>query len=161
MGDGIHMPTVWCDCRAFCGHLRGDVMRVFVYFTYEEYHSIRKWMQRHPEYEGVIFSNDGFYIAKFDIDATDPQKVAYFFNYFAGKNVEIFKPKKLNPYDVLKNYEIVSYKPFTAYQRHDAQNPPNFFATRRASGQPSQPSLGPGEEKSSPSILDKGVKADA
>ena len=119
MGDGIHMPEMRGDCSAFCGHLGGDVMRVFVYFTYKEYHSIRKWMQRHQEYEGAIFSNDGFYIAKFDIDATDPQKVAYFFNYFAGKNVEIFKPKKLNPYDVLKNYEIVSYKPFTAYPRHD------------------------------------------
>jgi hypothetical protein len=21
------MPTLWCDCCAFCGHLRGDVMK--------------------------------------------------------------------------------------------------------------------------------------
>ena len=27
MGDGIHMPEMWGDCSAFCGHLRGDVMR--------------------------------------------------------------------------------------------------------------------------------------
>ncbi len=107
------MPAVWCDCCAFYG-FRGDGVRVFVYFDYNEYHSIRKWMQRHPEYSGSIFSNDGFYIAKFDIDATDSQNVAYFFNYFSKKDVELFKMKKLIAWEILKKFEIISFKPFIA-----------------------------------------------
>jgi hypothetical protein len=102
-------------------------MRLFVYFTYEEYHSIRKWMQRHPEYDGSLFSNDGFYIAKFDIDSTDPQAVAYFFNYFLHKDVEIFKPKKVNPLEVLRHFEIISYKPFRAEKRNDDSSSHHVF----------------------------------
>ena len=113
MGDGIHMPTLWCDCSAFCG-LGGDGVRIFVYFDYTEYHSIRKWMQRHPEYDGSVFSNDGFYIAKFDIDATDPQKVAYFFHYFMGKHAVLFKMREISPHKVLSNFTILSYRPFEA-----------------------------------------------
>ena len=89
-------------------------MRVWVYFDYSVYHRIRKWMQRHPEYEGSLFTNDGLYMAKFDIDATDPQKVAYFFHYFAQKNVTLLKMKKIDPWKVLRNFNIMSYRPFEA-----------------------------------------------
>ena len=99
------------------------MMRVWVYFDCSEYHSIRKWMQRHPEYEGALFTNNGLYLAKFDMDATDAQKTAYFFHYFAGKKASLFKMKKVDPFEVLKHFRIWSYRPFEAELKTHDENP--------------------------------------
>ena len=114
------------------------MMRVWVYFDYSVYHRIRKWMQRHPEYEGSLFTNDGLYMAKFDIDATDPQKVAYFFHYFAQKNVTLLKMKKIDPWKVLRNFNIMSYRPFEAEAKQtDHDEDPSY--TFLSEGGPASP----------------------
>lgn len=101
-------------------------MRILVIYDYSISEAVRKWVQRHPELNGMTYFGNR---AEFEVDPHDVQALARIYHYFSQKKCEVYHLKKVNPGRILQNYVILSYRPFEVVPRGDPRACPGPWDT--------------------------------
>ena len=114
-----------------------------VEFSEDLHARIRKWIQRHPDLNGKIYSKHPYYIAQFQIHPNDVNNLAKVYHYLRYLKVQVYHLKHQDPKRIIRkildNYWICSYRPFEIRERSTWMKPdsssPSLLELSRETGQ--------------------------